>query len=79
MFGKAKYFTEFTYRCTVLKSIVDGNECRMGESFKNKIDDIISITPRKVKVKVWRSFSIKINESFKIQIKFYRINICNSE
>ena len=79
MFGKAKYFTEFTYSRTVLKSIIDGNECRMGESFKNKINDIISITPRKVKVKVWRSFSIKINESFKIEIKFYRINICNSE
>ena len=79
MLWQSKYFTQLPDGSFVLKSIVYCNECRMRKSIEDKMDDVIPICPWKVYVKIWWIFPVDIDKPFEIEVKLYRIYICNSE
>lgn len=38
---------------------------------------MLAVFPRKIQIKVWRRLSIEIDESLKVKIQLYRVNICD--
>ena len=51
----------------------------MLKAVKDKIGDIIPVTPGKINVKIRWIFSVQIDESFKIEIKLYGVYICDTQ
>ena len=71
-FGEAKYFTQLPDQRSIFERRVCTQKCRVSGAvlIKDILSDFVPVFPGKINVKIRRIFTIKIDEAFKIKIKF---------
>src|SRR5690554_2175997 len=81
-FGQTKNLSQLSQQRTLGKSVVSCQKCNLmifTILFKQVINHLIAVSPRKVHVKIGWRFSIRIEEALKIQIQLNRVYICNAK
>ncbi len=81
IFRKAIYFTHFSNDGAILESGISSQQAHMllAIFIEYISDDIIPFVPTEIHIKIRRVYPIRVNETFKIQIKCDRIHIRNAD
>ena len=79
VFGQPHDLAQFPHGCAVLKGVVGGEQCHVGEALEHVRHYVVAVRPREVDVEIGWVGPVEVEEALEVEVEFNGIDVGDAQ